>query len=217
MEIVCISASNTPNMGENSTSTRVCELIKKIVISESPASVTEVIPLMNQRIKFCMLCGDCSEDGLCPYDNDFNNVYAKLKEADVCFFVVPHYTPIPSKLLAVFEKINEILYAQSIHIPQFQSPFLYKRAAVIGHGGSAESREVLQRYHDSLITPVANTLSSFGFSIVGFNEDFPLGAPFGLKDETCVQPSEGSVFPETIQSWKLIESRIRPLVLKAIK
>ena len=122
MKIVCISASNTAYMGENSASTQVCRLIKKVVLNNIPEASVKIIPLMNQKISFCLLCGDCSEDGRCPYDDSFNYIYSNLKKADVLFFVVPHYSPLPSKLLALFEKIHEVLYGNLIKIPQFNHP-----------------------------------------------------------------------------------------------
>ena len=212
MKIVCISASNTAYMGENSASTRVCRLIMKNVSSKIPEASVRIIPLMNQKISFCLLCGDCSENGLCPYDESFNYIFSHLKSADIIFFVVPHYAPLPSKLLALFEKIHEILYGSLIKIPQFESPFENTYALVIGHGDLVESRETLNYYHEAVIRPVANTLASFGCEIIGYSKEYPEGMPFGLMDETCIQFSGDSVFPGFIHNWDIIEERINTLV-----
>lgn len=217
MKIVCISASNTQNRGHESTSYKVAELIARMADEKTVTPEVEIIPIMNRRIKYCLLCGDCAEEGLCAYDKDFNEIYQKLKAADVCFFIIPHYSPIPSKLLSIFEKINEILYALWLKIPQFESPLKDKPAAVIGHGGMAETHENLHYYHEALITPVANTLKAFGYKVIGLNEEYPMGVPFGLADDSCIQPNEEMVFPEIIQDWELIEERIRPLVQKVLK
>lgn len=212
MKIVCISASNTAYMGENSASTQVCRLIKKVVLNNIPEASVKIIPLMNQKISFCLLCGDCSEDGHCTYDDSFNYIYSNLKKADVLFFVVPHYSPLPSKLLALFEKIHEVLYGNLIKIPQFESPFENTYALVIGHGDLVESSETLNYYHEAVIRPVANTLASFGCEIIGYSDEYPKGMPFGLRDETCIQFSGDSVFPEFTHHWNVIENRIKILV-----
>lgn len=52
MKIVCISASNTAYMGENSASTQVCRLIKKVVLNNIPEASVKIIPLMNQKFLF---------------------------------------------------------------------------------------------------------------------------------------------------------------------
>ncbi len=217
MKILCISASNTQHMGLSGTSVKTCTLIERIIL-ESNANVTiETLPLMSQRIKFCLMCGDCSEEGLCSYDKDFNEIYSRLLEADLVFFVVPHYSPLPSKLMAIFEKVNEITYVNWLKIPQFESPFRGKVAAIVGHGGMAENTETLSYYHEALIKPIANTLKACGFTVVGLNESFPMGAPFGLENDACIQPREDIVFPDILQNWELIEKRIRPLVENGLK
>lgn len=215
-KILCISASNTYRKGEASTSTKVCKLIKRIITERTEQVNVEIIQLMKMKIKFCLLCGDCFEEGVCPYDSDFNEFFQKLKDADVIFFVVPCYTPIPAKLVTVFEKIDENLYANMLRIPRYRSPLYDKITAIIGHGGMAESEESLEHYHEKLISPVANTLASFGFKIIGLNDKYTLGVPFGLKDDTCIQPVEDSVFPDVIQDWDHIEARIKPLVEKVL-
>lgn len=214
--ILCISASNTYRKGEASASTTVCKLIEQLITEQTIHADIEIIQLMKMKLKFCLLCGDCFEEGECPYDSDFNEIFKKAKEADAVFFVVPCYTPIPAKLVSVLEKIDENLYANMLKIPQYKSPFYGKIAAIIGHGGMTETKESLGYYHDKVITPVANTLESFGFNIIGLNEEYSRGVPFGLKDDTCIQPVEDSIFPEIHQDWNSIKKRVEPLVKKVL-
>jgi hypothetical protein len=112
----------------------------------------------------------------------------------------------------VFEKINEIIYAGWINNPNISVPFEGKPVGIIGHGGSYGSEAVLKNYHDNLVTPVANTLTSLSFDVIGVNEEFPKGAVFGLKDHNCIRKTEGSIFPEIVEDWELIEERITPLI-----
>jgi multimeric flavodoxin WrbA len=213
MKVVCVSASNTKYRGENSASTRVCSLISK-QIKRTCGNTTEVeiIPLANYDLTPCHLYGDCSTTQTCLYDQDFNTVYEKLAGADALFWVVPHYSPIPSKLIIILEKINEISYASWTKNPKFQTPFHKKITAIVGHGGMPESPEVLQYYHNHLVTPVADILRSLSFKIVPLNDQFPNGAVFGLANSHCLKKVEGSIFPDVIQDYEMINSRIEPLV-----
>lgn len=218
MKIVCVSASNTKNRGANSASTRVCGLISQ-QIKESLGEVAEVeiIALANYDLKPCHLCGDCSSTQTCLYDQDFNNLYEKLATADALFWVVPHYSPIPSKLIIIFEKINEISYASWTKKPTFQTPFHKKVTAIVGHGGMPESPEVLQYYHDHLVSPVADILRSLSFKIIPMNEQFSKGAVFGLANDHCLKKVEGKIFPDVIQDYEMINTRIQPLVNNVLR
>lgn len=217
MKIACISASNTKLIGDKSTSTRVCNLIKETILKDSKENISvEVLPLMDYDIKPCILCGACFKSGSCTQDEEFNRLLSKLLEANGVFLVVPHYSPIPAKLIMVFEKINEILYARWLDDPKYQSPLSNKPVGIIGHGGMAENEKTLRYYHDHLITPVANTLKSLSFNIIKLNESFPNGTAFGLKDNSCLKKVEKSIFPEIIQDWSAIEERIKPLIASVI-
>jgi len=154
---------------------------------------------MDYDLKPCMLCGDCSVSGHCPYDEAFNTLYDQILEADGLFIVIPYYSPIPSKLLILFEKTNELFYAKWIHNPTFLSPLNGIPVGIIGHGGMVESPEVLKYYHDHLVSPVANTLKSFSLKLIPCDSKFPNGAVFGLKDDVSQYRVEGKLFPEIRQ------------------
>lgn len=218
MKITCISTSNTKLKGNNSTSTKVCYSIKEILSKNNNENITvDIVPLMDYDISPCILCGDCYKSSSCLYDDDFNGVLTELLDSQAIFIVVPHYSPIPAKLIMIFEKINEILYASWINDSGFQSPLRNMPVGIIGHGGMTENEDSLKYYHDHLITPVANTLKSLNFKIVGLNESFPNGAAFGLKNDSCLKKVEGTVFPEIIQDWPTIEERINPLIRNVMK
>lgn len=218
MQITCISAANTKLLGDNSTSIKVCNLIKDIIDKENGSDITvKVIPLVNYDIKPCILCGNCYKDSKCIYDDAFNEIYDNICKSDGFFFVVPHYSPIPSKLLMLFEKINEIIYAGWINNPNINIPFSKKPAGIIGHGGCEGNEKLLKYYHDNLVAPVANTLASLSFKIVGVNDEFSKGAVFGLRDNNCIRKVDNSIFPEIVQDWNLIEERITPLIKNVMK
>lgn len=216
MQLLCISASNTRSMGENSTSSKVGYLIKNLVQKMQEDVSVEVLPLSDYDIKVCQLCGECKDSGRCLYDGAFNQVLKKIEEADGIFFIVPHYSPIPAKLIVVFEKLNEIMYAGWLNKPEYRAVWEGIPVAVIGHGGMTETSDNLRYYHDQLVSTVAKTLRSFSFLTIGLDEEFPDGACFGLRDEACLRKREGAVFPDILQDWDRIERRIEPLVHKML-
>jgi multimeric flavodoxin WrbA len=205
-------------INDKSASTKVCNLIKDTILTDYKENMSvDVVPLMDYDLKPCILCGACMKTGRCVQDEEFNKLLVTLENADGFFIVVPHYSPIPAKLLMVFEKINEIMYANWLNNPQYQSPLNNKPVGIIGHGGMTESKENLKYYHDNLITPVANTLKALSFRIIKLNETYPNGAPFGLKDDSCLKNVKDNIFPEIIQDWSTIEDRIKPLITNVMK
>jgi len=218
MKITCISASNTKLIGDKSTSTKVCNLIKETILKDYNENISvDVVPLMDYDIKPCILCGACLESKSCVEDEEFNRLLSKLIDSQGIFVVVPHYSPIPAKLIMVFEKINEINYASWANDPEYKSPFNNKPVGIIGHGGMAENEKVLNYYHEHLITPVAYAMRSLYFNVIKQDDSFPNGAAFGLKDNSCIKKVENSVFPEIIQDWSTIEERIKPLIANVMK
>jgi len=199
---------------DESASTKVCNLIEELIDSDK-FDIT-ILPLVNYDLKACHLCGDCSLSQRCSYDKNFNKIYEKIIESDYIFFVVPHYSPIPSKLLIVFEKINEILYSAYLKNSEFLSPNKETRVGVIGHGGMVENEKTLKYYHDQLVTPISNVLRSLSFNVIGVNDDFPNGSVFGLNNGNCLVMNDEKVFPDIIQDYDMIKTRIEPLIYNVL-
>lgn len=216
MQLLCISASNTQSMGAHSTSTRVGYLIQDMVKQKLENISVEVIALSDYDLKVCRLCGACGDSGRCSSDAAFNQLIAKIEAADGLFFIVPHYSPIPAKLIMIFEKLNEISYAGWLNKPNFKSSWDGLPVAIIGHGGMVETADNLRYYHDELVATVAKTLRSFSFLTIGLDEDYPDGVCFGLQDDSCIKPREDAAFPDIIQDFTKIQQRIEPLVRKMI-
>jgi hypothetical protein len=173
---------------------------------------TETVALMDYNLTPCILCGRCAKNSICEYDQDFNRLFNKIVQSDALFFIVPHYSPIPSKLLIMFEKLNEIGYGGYLYSKDFEMPTVGKPVGVICHGGCAESSEVLEYYYKNLVKPIGKTLGSLGFDVVGLDKEYRYGVAFGLKDKSCIRPGDNGVFPEIIQDWSMIEQRITPIV-----
>lgn len=215
-KLVCISASNTRLIGHNSTSVKIGYLIESMVQKQEKEVKVRVLPLMDYDLKTCILCGNCTSSGRCTYDEEFNCLLQDIEEADGVVFIVPHYSPIPAKLIMVFEKLNEIMYSGWIKNPEFKTSWNDKPIGIIGHGGMVESKESLNYYYEQLVTKIADTLRSFSFQVVGADEEYMNGVCFGLKDDSCIRATEDSVFPDILQDWEMIEERISPLIQKLL-
>jgi hypothetical protein len=217
MQITCLSASNTKLLGDKSTSTRVCALIGDIISKKYGSDISiNILPLVDFNLTPCILCGECSISGNCIYDSDFNNLYTQISKSDAIFLVVPHYSPIPSKLMISFEKLNELAYAGWLKNPNFTSTLSNIPVGIIGHGGCPEDKNILKHYHDNLVAPVARNLQALSLNVVGYNDEYPYGVTFGLKDNNCLIQTDNSIFPDILQDFEMIEDRIKPLIFNVV-
>ena len=215
MNILCISCSNTKNMGEQSISTLTTKYIKDLLIENGhKEDEIKTVSLQNYNVNPCIFCGACSKTESCPYDEAFNKIYQLIKTSEYIFLVVPYYSIVPAKLTIILEKMNEIFYASWINGHHFQPKSTQIKIGLIGHGGMIENEQVLKHYHTHLITPIANTLKGLGFHIIKESEAYPFGVSFGLLSEKDMYQEDHQVFPTIKHDEKHIKDRIRNLVLQ---
>lgn len=209
MIVTCIAASNVWGRGPKSTSTRVCHLVSEL-ISESVGEQAQVetVELSGYKLMPCVMCGECIDAVQCVNDNAFNEIFAKISQSDALFIALPHYAPIPSKLMMLLEKFQEMAYLHYL-AKKNGYPLVGKAVGIIAHGGQPETEETLTYYINELIKPVANSLASVGMKIIGAGEDRPLGAVFGI---TGMTQSEGRLLPDFTHDWDQIKTRVTPLV-----
>lgn len=82
-KIVCVSASNVRHAKNGSTSTRLCCMIREMILQELHDHATvDIIPLVDYELKPCIGCGECSESAICVHDKVFNNILSFLTSAD---------------------------------------------------------------------------------------------------------------------------------------
>lgn len=218
MRVTCISASNVISSLDNSTSYKVCELISDIVKDKFDFNQdVEIIKLVDHKLQPCELCGDCAGIEKCKYEDGFNQIYEKIINSDILFIVVPHYSPIPSKLMIILEKINEVIYGSYLLNNKYIPKSKNIKVGIIGHGGMIESDKVLKYYHDNLITPIAKSLKNLNFRIINHSDDFPNGVPFGVKNQESLNYSKGILFPIIFHDYDLIRNRITPLIKNITK
>lgn len=209
MIVTSIAASNVKGMGDRSASIRACRMVGELIADRVPAgAIVETVEMAGYDFRPCVMCGQCVKEGRCIYDNAFNAVFEKMKRSDALFVVVPHYAPIPSKLMMLFEKLQELAFLYYL-AKKSGYPLAGKPVGIIAHGGQPESAETLSYYKNELLKPVANALASVGMKIIGAGEDWPHGVTFGITD--MIQ-TEGRLLPDFTHDWDLIRSRVSALV-----
>lgn len=213
LKFTCISASNVENARQHSASTHACEIVRDLLLEDAPADTeVEIVRLLDYEPKPCRMCGSCFVSGQCAYDPDFNEIFLKLRESDAIFIVVPHYSPLPSKLIMILEKLNEMAFLNYCANDEYRSPFYCRPVAIIAHGGQTE--EALPYYKKALLEPVANALSGVQMKVIGMDEDNPNGVVFGIRS---ISAQTDSIFVKTEHDWDAIRQRMAPLVKKVIQ
>jgi len=213
MKIACISASNVEMARGRSASTRACELVEEIARRLHPADLeVTILPLLDYELKACRMCGKCLELGECYRDEAFNQLYHEILKADAVFLVCPHYAPIPSKVMVITEKLEEMAYLNWCANPNYLSPLKDKPVGIIAHGGQQE--QALPYYKAALLDPLAGAFGSVQMRVIGINEKWPNGMAFGI---TNLWKPDDSVFVTIEHDWEGVKARIEPLVAKMLE
>ena len=214
MLIVCISASNIKHAGPNSTSLKICNLIKKIIKTKIAKDVDiELITLVDYELKPCIGCGMCFNQKSCIYDSDFNQLYDIITKANALFIVSAHYAPIPSKLSILLEKIEQIAFLKRFNDEDYRSPLFGKPVGIIGHGGGTE--DIIKYYKTPILDSIWNALSyPVEMNVIGINDEQKNGVIIPVK---TVKKVENSIFPVQEYDWTDVEQRLNPLVNNVLK
>jgi multimeric flavodoxin WrbA len=209
MKFTLISASNIEPARQNSASTHTCELVQDILVNEcGPDASVSIVPLIDYEMISCRMCGKCFDTTRCVRDEAFNRVFEQLVDADGIVIVTPQYAPLPSKLVILFEKMEEMVFLRSTDDPEYRFPLYQKPVGIIGHGGQTGDAG-LSYYMHSLLDPIATVLTSVQMKVVGAGQEWPYGVVFGVKD---ISKRKDSIFVHIQHDWEAIRKRITPLV-----
>lgn len=137
-----------------------------------------------------------------------------MTDSDATLFVVPHYAPIPSKLVMLFEKMEELAFLHYMDERAEAYPLRGKAAAIIAHGGMIDSEDVIRHYRGALLDPIASVLGSVGMNVAGVNDEWKTGVAFGCRN---LRKVDGQILPAIEQDWDLIRARIEPLIAQLVK
>ena len=221
MKVTCISASNVRAKKNDSASVKMCEQVGELIKLEANQNVdVDILPLLDYELSPCIMCGECADDNICIYDEDFNKILASLNESDGVVLIAPLYASIPAKLIMLLEKLQELAYIRYVEndVKGTKEKFMLadKPVAIIGHGGMPEDYDqidVEQYYIDKLVKPLSDIIKSVQMKVVPQNDERPNGLALGIKR---MEKKEGKFFPEMVHDWESISERMKPLVANLI-
>ena len=106
----------------------------------------EIIQLAEANIKWCDACGLCKNTMKCVIEDDVELIFNKMKEAHAVVISAPRYLPIPSKLMALIERIGALYHYCSETDPNFKFPLAGKPFGliVVSAGGGRQALEALK-------------------------------------------------------------------------
>jgi len=188
-------------------------LVSRIARENNPKLYTEIIPLVEYDFSPCTGCGSCYKTGQCVAKDDFNKVMAKVNKADGLIVVSAHYAPLPSKLVMLLEKAEQIAFLPRFHDGERRSPLYGKPAGIIGHGGGTEQN--MKGYKTVVLSTIANALMyPIEMDIVRMGPDQVPGVIFPVAK---VNLNHANIFPVQEYDWDDIHQRISPLVMEVVR
>jgi len=140
MKILGISGSPKQE-GNNET------IIKNVLeVAKSKGFETDSIMISQKKISPCIACGTCARGEKCPINDDMQEVYGKLAEADAIVFSTPvYFGGMTAQLKALFDR-SVLLRRQGF---QLRGKF----GAVMAVGGSRNGgqEKTIQNVHDCMM------------------------------------------------------------------
>jgi len=202
MKVLCISASNIIHK-EKGISFKICkialnELRKKYDIIEET-----IIELKKYNFEPCTGCGKCFFSNRCIIEDDFNLIYGKIIENELIIIVSPHYAPIPAKLVALLEKMEQITFLKWGKDNTYKSEVYGKCALIISHGGG--ELWALDSYKKMVNDTIANALDTIQIKVIPLNEEWKTGISIPIKKAVFC---EESIFPNQEYDWDYIIQKI---------
>ena len=204
MDVVCISASNILHQNSNeSTSYKICQIAIEAITKKINEAQCTIIELKDKEIKPCIGCGKCINSHRCVNNDDFNVIYREIINADIIFIVSPHYAPIPAKLSALLEKMEQITFLHWGKNNSYKSEVFGKPTGVISHGGG--EAWALKSYKSMVNDTIANALETIQLKLIPYNEEWNTGISLPVK-KTILQNE--SIFPNQEYDWDSIAIEI---------
>jgi len=196
----------------NSTSYKICEVVISEVSKEFKGTNGKIIELKEKLIHPCIGCGKCYSSHRCVLDDDFNSIYGELIKAEAIIIVSPHYAPIPAKLAALLEKMEQITFLHWGKDNSYKSEMYGKLTGVISHGGGGTW--ALKSYKAMVNDTIANALDTIQLKIVPLNEEWKTGISLPVEK---VSFTKESIFPLQEYDWDSIKMEISEYVKRIIE
>ena len=100
MKVLILNGS--PRVGGNTT-TAINEMVK---VFDAEGVETEVIQVGNKDIRGCIACASCKETGKCVFNDEVNEIAAKLEESDGLVLASPvYYASANATLIALLDRL----------------------------------------------------------------------------------------------------------------
>lgn len=121
-------------------------LILKEALPKRCSVEAEIVQLAEIRIDWCNACGLCKDTMKCVIEDDVENVFNGIVKADAVLFSIPRYLPIPSKFMALVERIGALYHYGVEADPNFYFPLKGKPfgLVVVSAGGGRQALEALK-------------------------------------------------------------------------
>jgi len=204
MRLVCISASNiTHQKSENSTSYKICQIMSGALNGKLGGIKDATIELKDKTILPCTGCGRCFGVRRCLQNDDFNPIYAEIIKANIIVITSPHYAPIPAKLAALLEKMEQITFLPWAKDNSYKSEVFGKPVGIISHGGGGNW--ALKNYKRMVNDTIANALDTIQLKTIGFGDEWSSGISLPVKRVTFC---DNSIFPIQEYDWDFIATEI---------
>ena len=205
MNIICIASSNIEHKAsQKSTSYKICQIVINEMEQRLNGEVKyNIIELKNKVIQPCVGCGKCFRLHRCLQVDDFNSIYTNIIKADIIVIVSPHYAPIPAKLAALLEKMEQITFLHWGRDTSYKSEVFGKITGVISHGGGGDW--ALKSYKHMVNDTIANALDTIQLKVVPRSNEWDTGISLPVKN---VSFSDDSIFPIQEYDWNFITREI---------
>jgi len=204
MKFLYISASNMVSVkSEESTSYKICEIAKNAAQDKGVGAKHSILELKNHYLMPCNGCGKCWNSHRCVLNDDFNNIYTQVIDCDLLLIVSPHYAPIPAKLAALLEKMEQITFLHWGGDNSYKSEVYGKSTGVISHGGGSDW--ALKSYKLMVNDTIANALDTIQLKLIPFNDEWNTGISLPVRK---VSFSGTSIFPTQEYDWEKLTELI---------
>lgn len=132
--------------------------IEEMLIGLPSLHEYDFIRMSEIDIQSCSVCNGCEKIKRCVMNDEFNNILHRLIKAEIIMIITPVYTPIPSRLAALFEKLLSISFLNT------EKPLKGKKTAIVYYCSTkicdeTEIKMLFQKY----------LMDDYGFVKVDYN------------------------------------------------
>jgi multimeric flavodoxin WrbA len=143
VKVLAVSCFNVIDQRNTSASTQACCLVAEEMSRQRSDVQTDILALVDLDLRPCTMHGACLRDPRFHcVDKDFNTVLDAMTRADAVVLAIPHCAGLPSKLVIVMEKLQELMFLLGEDGRQQELPLKSKPLGLVGHGGMVEESEL---------------------------------------------------------------------------